>query len=194
LQGPTFCWRFGLILAYVPLPPPIALGVALSNSDKRNFLYSRRLAFFFESDKRTGQSLARLTSLLTVLDARAKKLLLGVVRYVHTDYSADHVVEELDRLADTDPAATAEILERMFETSTPNFDMDDNIEKLLRTLYDKGHYTEVLRCVEMLRKTLPGMLELVWPFLRIAPLSPSLKSRTSSQKWGSQCELKPMRK
>src|SRR5262245_48994547 len=57
------------------------------------------------------------------------------------------------------PAATAEVLERMFEASTPNFDMDDNIKKLLRKLYDKGYHAEVLRCVERLRKTLPGMLE-----------------------------------
>ena len=48
----------------------------------------------------------------------------------------------------------------MFEASTPNFDMDDNIKKLLRKLYDKGHHAEVLRCIERLRKTLPGMLEL----------------------------------
>jgi hypothetical protein len=104
-------------------------------------------------------SLARLTPFLTVMDDQAKALLLGVVPYVHTDYSTDHMVEELDRLADTDPAATAEIVERMFEASTPNFDTDNNIKKLLRKLYDKGHQAEVLHCVERLGKTLPEMLE-----------------------------------
>jgi len=104
-------------------------------------------------------SLARLTPYLTVVDARAKALLLSVVPYVHTDYSTDKMVEELARLSDADAGATAEIVERMFEVSTPNFDMDDNIKKLLRKLYDKGHRAEALRCVERLRKTLPGMLE-----------------------------------
>jgi hypothetical protein len=103
--------------------------------------------------------LARLAPYLTGLDARGKALLFGVVPYVHTDYATDHMVEELDRLADTDSAATAEVLERMLEASTPNFDMDDKIKKFLRKLYDKGHHAEVLRCVERLRKTLPGMLE-----------------------------------
>ena len=103
--------------------------------------------------------LARLAPFLTTLDARAKALLLGVVPYVHTDYATDHMVEELDRLVDTNSAAAAEILERMFDASAPNFDMDDNIKKLLRKLYDKGHRAEVLRCVEKLRKALPGMLE-----------------------------------
>jgi hypothetical protein len=103
--------------------------------------------------------LARLAPFLTTLDERAKALLLAVVPYVHSDYATNDMVEELDRLADTDPAATAEVLERMFEASTPNFDMDDNIKKLLRKLYDKGYHAEVLRCVERLRKTLLGMLE-----------------------------------
>jgi hypothetical protein len=69
------------------------------------------------------------------------------------------MVEELDRLVDSNSAAAAEILERMFDASAPNFDMDDNIKKLLRKLYDKGHRAEVLRCVEKLGKALPGLLE-----------------------------------
>ena len=69
------------------------------------------------------------------------------------------MVEELDRLANSNSAAATEIMERMFEANTPNFDMDDSIKKLLRKLYDKGHRAEVLRCIERLLKTLPGMLE-----------------------------------
>jgi hypothetical protein len=104
--------------------------------------------------------LARLAPFLATLNKRAKALLLAVVPYVHTDYATDHMVKELDRLSDSGSATAAEILEHMFEASTPNFDMDDNIKKLLRKLYDKGHHAEVLRCIERLRKTLPGMLEL----------------------------------
>lgn len=103
--------------------------------------------------------LGRLASYLTTLDERAKGLLLGVVPYVHTDYSTDYMVEELARLVDTNSAATVELLERMFDANTPNYDMDDKLKGLLQKLYDKGHRVEVLRCIEKLRKTLPGMIE-----------------------------------
>jgi hypothetical protein len=62
--------------------------------------------------------LSRLAPYLTTLDERAKGLLLGVVPYVHTDYSTDHMVEELARLVDTNPAAIVELLERMFDANT----------------------------------------------------------------------------
>jgi hypothetical protein len=103
--------------------------------------------------------LSRLAPYLTTLDERAKGLLLGVVPYVHTDYSTDHMVEELARLVDTNPAAIVKLLERMFDANTPNYDMDDKLKGLLQMLYDKGHRVEVLRCIEKLRKTLPGMIE-----------------------------------
>jgi hypothetical protein len=103
--------------------------------------------------------LSRLAPYLTTLDARAKELLLGVVPYVHTDYSTDQMIEELSRLSDTNPTATVELLERMFESNTPNYDMDDKLKALLRKLAGVGHRAAILRCVEKLRKTLPGMIE-----------------------------------
>jgi hypothetical protein len=47
----------------------------------------------------------------------------------------------------------------MFDANTPSFDMDDKLKGLLQKLYDEGHRAEVLRCVEKLRRTLPGMVE-----------------------------------
>ena len=69
------------------------------------------------------------------------------------------MIEELERLSDSNSAATVELLERMFDANTPNFDMNDKLKGLLQKLYDKGHRAEVLRCIERLRKTLPGMVE-----------------------------------
>ena len=37
--------------------------------------------------------------------------------------------------------------------------MDDKLKGLLQMLYDMGHRVEVLRCIEKLRKSLPGMIE-----------------------------------
>jgi hypothetical protein len=118
-----------------------------------------------------GGCLSRLAPYLTSLDERAKGLLLGVVPYVHTDYSTDHMVEELARLVDTSPAATVELLERMLDANTPNYDMDDKLKRLLQKLYGIGYRAEALRCIEKLRKTLPGMIELYKHLVAESPAS-----------------------
>jgi hypothetical protein len=112
-----------------------------------------------EASANLHSRLSRLAPYLTTLDERAKGLLLGVVPYVHTDYSTDQMIEELARLADTNPAATMELLERMFEANTPNYDMDDKLKELLHKLAGMGYRAAVLRCIEKLRETLPGMIE-----------------------------------
>jgi hypothetical protein len=104
--------------------------------------------------------LGRLVDYLTTLDARARELLLAVVPYVNTDYSMDHMVEELARLVDGNPRVAAEILERMIDAHPPNYDLDDHLKGLIRTLASKGLRAEALRCVEKLRKTLPDIRDL----------------------------------
>jgi hypothetical protein len=95
---------------------------------------------------------------LSALDDRARSLLLGVISYVHSDYSTDSMVEELARLADSNPAGTIELLDKMFEANTPNFDIEDKLKGLLQKLYGMGFQREVLRLIEKLRRTLPNML------------------------------------
>lgn len=102
--------------------------------------------------------LSRLAPYLSALDDRAKSLLLGVIGYVHADYSTDRMIEELARLAHSNPAGTIELLDRMFEANTPNFDLDNKLRGLLKKLYGMGFQGEVLRIIEKLRKTLPDML------------------------------------
>jgi hypothetical protein len=104
--------------------------------------------------------LARLAPYLNMLDARAKELLLAVVPYVHTDYSTDQMVEELVRLVDSNPPATAEVLERMLDANAPSYDMDDKLKGLIQKLAALGLRAEAIRCVEKLRKSLPGMIDL----------------------------------
>ena len=113
--------------------------------------------------------LGRLASYLATLDERANELLVGVVPFVHTDYSTDQMIEELSRFADTNPAATVDLLERMFEAGTPNYDMDDKLKHLLHKLANMGYRAAVLRCIEKLRKTLPGMLEFYKQVIAEAP-------------------------
>jgi hypothetical protein len=104
--------------------------------------------------------LSRLAPYLSTLDDRSKSLLLGVIGYVHTDYSTDQIIEQFARLADSNPAGTIELLNKMFETNTPNFDLDNRLRDLLKKLYRMGFQREVLRIVEKLWKTLPDMLSL----------------------------------
>jgi hypothetical protein len=48
----------------------------------------------------------------------------------------------------------------MLEGGTPDFDLDDNLKKLIIKLASLGHRVDAIRFVEKLRRTLPGMLEL----------------------------------
>src|SRR5262249_46440471 len=101
--------------------------------------------------------LGRLAAYLNTLDARAKDLLLAVVPYVHRDHSTDNMIKELVRLVDSAPAATAEVLERLLDASTPNYDMDDKLKGLIEKLAATGLRAEAIRCVEKSRKSLPDM-------------------------------------
>ncbi|SFL90277.1 hypothetical protein SAMN03159423_4300 [Bradyrhizobium sp. NFR13] len=101
---------------------------------------------------------SRLAPYLATLDERGASLLRTVMPYVHSDYSTDQMIEELARLAESNPATAVELLELMFQSHTPNFDLDNKLKTLLETLHTAGYRQEVLRIVEKLRKTLPDML------------------------------------
>jgi hypothetical protein len=104
--------------------------------------------------------LSRLSPYIKELDDRTRPLLMAVMPYVHTDYGSDQMVEELTRLVDTAPAGVASLLERMLESSAPNFDLDDKLKKLIERLAALGLRAEAIRCTEKVRRTLPGMLDL----------------------------------
>ena len=63
---------------------------------------------------------------------------MSVVPYVHTNYGTDKMVEEIARLADNNPPAAAEILERMLEASAPTYDYEDRLKKLIEKLAELG--------------------------------------------------------
>lgn len=123
--------------------------------------WDRCLSWSKSQTKAPQQLLARLGRLaeyIEVLDERAKGLLLGTVPYVHSDHATDAIVEELARLVDTNPPATAEILERMLEASAPTYDLDGKLRSLIETLAKLGQRDAAIRCAERVRKTLPGMV------------------------------------
>ena len=85
--------------------------------------------------------------------------MLAVVPYVHTDYGTDNMVEELDRLLDSNPSDTAVILLRMLEANAPNYDLDNKLKSLIQKLATLGFRSEAIRSAELLRKSLPGMID-----------------------------------
>ena len=105
-------------------------------------------------------SLSRLSCYLATVDDSGAALLFAVAPYVHSQHNADNFVSELLRLVETNAQAVATILERMLAASLPTYDMDDVLKKLLRRLVALGLKAEALKCVEMLRKSLPGMTDL----------------------------------
>lgn len=125
--------------------------------------WDRCLAWSRSQTKVPQQLLARLGRLaeyVETLDEQAKERLLGTVPYVHNEYATDAMVEELARLVDTSPAATAEILERMLDASAPTYDLDDKLKNLIENLAERGQRDAAIRCADKVRKTLPGMLGL----------------------------------
>ncbi len=105
-------------------------------------------------------SLSHLVSYFEALDERNKGLLLAVAPYVHSDYNTDSLIEELSRFVDNNPAGIVEVLGRLLESGTPDFDLDDKLKKLIKRLASLGYRADAIGFVEKLRRTLPGMLEL----------------------------------
>ena len=142
-----------------------ARGDKLTDKQKAKIFafWDRCLVWSRSQPKMPQQLLARLGRLadyIETLDQQAKERLLSTVPYVHTDYATDAMVEELARLVDTNPPATAEILERMLEASAPTYDLDDKLKSLIERLAERGQRDAAIRCADRVRRTLPGMLGL----------------------------------
>lgn len=140
-------------------------GDKLTEKQKRKILefWSRCLSWAKAQSKVPVQlmnRLSQLSSYLETLDERAKGLLLAVVPYVHTNYGTDKMVQEIARLADNNPPAAAEILERMLEASAPTYDYEDRLKKLIEKLAELGLRDAAFRCADRVRKTLPGVYDL----------------------------------
>lgn len=103
--------------------------------------------------------LVRLAVYLPTLDAKTTPLLDAVAPFVGTDYVFQIFVEELARLAKENPAEVSRILGLSLETSKPNYDMDNKLKELLRSLAAQGQRPAVLGYINQLMKSLPGMLE-----------------------------------
>ena len=109
--------------------------------------------------KRLLSHLARLAVYLPTLDAKSTLLLDAVAPFVGTDFAFQIFVEELSRLARDNPAEVSRILGLSLESNKPNYDLDNRLKELLRSLAAQGQRSAVLGYINQLMKSLPGMLE-----------------------------------
>lgn len=78
--------------------------------------------------------LSKLACYVSTIGEREKEWLSVVAPYVHVGHDADWFIEELDRLADTYPRETSEILGRVLETYKPVFDYEDHLKLLIKKI------------------------------------------------------------
>lgn len=116
--------------------------------------------------KRQREAPARLLSFLSLLavyvttvEKREQELLKTVAPYVHIGHEAYEFIAELLRLAPTNPAEVTAVLEKMIAARAPDYDYEDRLRALLRTLAEKGQRDQVILMAERLRQ-LPGIQEL----------------------------------
>jgi hypothetical protein len=104
--------------------------------------------------------LSQLSCYLSVIDQRARSWLTAVAPFVQVDYNADDLIEQLGRLANTNPTGTAEVLGILLETYQPSSDYKDRLKKLIEQLGSNPvTRSDAILMIEKIRD-LPGAIEL----------------------------------
>ena len=128
--------------------------------------------------------LSLLSCYLAALDQRAENLLVAIAPFASVDYHADELIEQLDRLVDTSPGATARVLHVLLEAYQPSYDFEDRLKGLIEKLanYSESRSIAILS-VERVRH-LPGMVQLysqlTLNFLRRSQVTPPIRRSTAS--------------
>lgn len=94
--------------------------------------------------------LSGLAAYITAIDDRGRRLLLAVAPHVGIDYRAYEFLDELSRLAEQNEAVITDVVDAMTKAHAPEYDYEDRLQKLLRTLAAKGRKNEVLRILDRL--------------------------------------------
>lgn len=93
-------------------------------------------------------ALSGLAAYIVAVDERARGLLLAVAPHVGIAHYAYEFFNELLRLAEQNPAVIADAVGAMIEAHVPEYDYEDRLQKLLKTLAAKGKKNEVLRMLD----------------------------------------------
>jgi len=112
-----------------------------------------------ESPAKLLSSLSRLACYIGSINHKERDLLLAVAPYVHVAHNYDFFYEELDRLAESNPAQVAEILKASLDTHVPYIDFEDKLKSILGKLVASGKRDEALVLADRL-KQIPGMIKI----------------------------------
>jgi hypothetical protein len=109
--------------------------------------------------------LSLLSCYLSAIDESALKWLVTIAPYAPVDYHADRLIEQLARLADVSPRATAQVLRTLLDAYRPDYDYQDRLNNLIVQLANHTESrSDAILAVERLRH-LPGMVQL---YVRLA--------------------------
>jgi hypothetical protein len=113
-------------------------------------------------------ALSGLAAYVTVLHTRERRLLLAVAPHVGIDFRVYEFLSELLRLTEQDELVIVEVVDAMIKAHAPEYDYEDRLQKLLRTLAKKGRKNDVLRILDRL----PTMHNLYNELTETQPLAP----------------------
>jgi hypothetical protein len=116
-----------------------------------------RFKFLFEA--RQIDALLVLSRYFWSVHSEKLSALLAVAPYVSIDYNMDQFIEELERLADASPVQVSKVLGRMLQATTPVFDYEDKLKRLLTKLLRHSDTAAAIQYAEGLVGKLPGMTE-----------------------------------
>jgi hypothetical protein len=94
--------------------------------------------------------LSGLAAYITAIGDRERRLLLAVAPHVGIDYRVYEFLDELLRLAEQNDAVITDVVDAMTKAHAPEYDYEDRLQKLLRTLAAKGRRNEVVRILDRL--------------------------------------------
>ena len=113
--------------------------------------------------------LSLLACYLTAIDERALRWLVAVAPLTPVFYHADGLIEQLARLADTSPGATARVLRVLLEAYQPSYDFKDRLKKLIAQLATQTESrSDAILSIDRVQR-LPGMVQLYAQLTSTAP-------------------------
>lgn len=109
-------------------------------------------------------SLGPLTCYLKDIGEQEQRLLIAVAPFVASGKTRDFLgylfIEELDRLATSNPREIEQVLGTVLAAFTPIFDFQDHLKSIIRKLAEAHLVTEARNLINQLRD-LPGMIDLL---------------------------------
>jgi hypothetical protein len=114
---------------------------------------------FSEAPGKLFSCLSLLSCFLDTADGQERGLMQAVAPYVRIGHNAYEFIDGLVRLVEVSPDGVSDVLGSMTKGWVPDFDYNDQLKALLRTLAAKGKKNDVILHAERLR-SLPGIQEI----------------------------------